>query len=52
MEKKFYLKPETEVLDIMFESELLAGTTTMTGNEDEVNTGTPGTVDPGTTITF
>lgn len=33
MKKKFYLKPDTEVLDIMFESELLAGTTPNYGDE-------------------
>ena len=34
MEKKFYLKPEAEVIDVHIESDLLAGT--YQGGEDEI----------------
>jgi hypothetical protein len=46
MEKKIYLKPEAEVLDFMFESELLANTINFSGNEDEIELPTPTTPDP------
>ena len=36
MEKKFYLNPEAEVLDFIFENELLAGTVNYEGGEDEI----------------
>jgi hypothetical protein len=54
MEKKAYLTPEVEILEFMDEMALLAGTggPSYSGDEDEINTGTPGTVPPGTVINF
>lgn len=45
MKKKFYLKPDTEVMDILIETELLAGTPNYGDGADEYEfdpSGTPG----------
>ena len=41
MEKKTYIKPETEVMEMAVETPML--TASLGFNEDEVNTSTPGT---------
>ncbi len=52
MEKKLYLKPEVEVLDFMFESEMLAGTVSYEGGEDEIIIPEPSVPDPNKPIGF
>jgi hypothetical protein len=52
MEKKFYLKPETEVMDLYIETELLAGTVSYEGGEDEIVIPEPSVPDPHKPIGF
>jgi hypothetical protein len=52
MEKKLYLKPETEVIDFIFENELLAGTVSYEGGEDEIIIPEPSVPDPHKPIGF
>ncbi len=52
MEKKLYLKPEMEVLDFMIENEMLAGTVSYEGGEDEIIITEPSVPDPNKPIGF
>ena len=52
MEKKLYLKPEVEVLDFMIENEMLAGTVSYEGGEDEIIIPEPSVPDPTKPIGF
>ncbi len=52
MEKKLYIKPGTEILDMYLEDVVLAGSPSYSGNEDEIDLGTPTTPDPDKPISF